>query len=104
MLSFKIKALKLLEERCHELRVRYIGIEPPSLLSMDEPWDLEKVSSAPWLYSGSRGREKVKGEFCLGSAGGSVSWGPFSSSAGHRCRLSHGELRGMCGLDVDVGC
>lgn len=49
MLRFKIKALKLLEARCCELPVRYIGIQSPSLLSMDEPWDLEKVSSAPWL-------------------------------------------------------
>ena len=40
---------------------------------MDEPWDLEKVSSAPCLYSGSREREKVKGEFCLGSAVGPLS-------------------------------
>ena len=49
MLSFKIKALKLVEERHRELSVRYIGIESPSILSMDKPWDLEKVSSAPWL-------------------------------------------------------
>ena len=35
-LSSMIKALKFLEEKCHELRVRYVGIEFPSLLSMDE--------------------------------------------------------------------
>ena len=49
MLSFKSKALKLVEERHRELPVRYIGIESPLVLSMDKPWDLEKVSSAPRL-------------------------------------------------------